>query len=246
MNQLALSYVFTSASVWIFSFLMPLLFLSIKASPLLITTAYAVAFSPYLIVTPFAGALCDRFNKKYMMLFGELLAALSITIIALMPASDTTIPLILPLVFIAASAGVIHHPTFQSIIPSVVPLDFREKFNAKINGIDNVINIFAPLGAGSLLIFMTHQQVLGLCIALNGISFLIIAYLNYQRHPDQHAQATKGIFLSMWDGLQYVIRQPVIKSACIMFIITNFGISLFVATIPYVFIHDLGANELDE
>jgi len=28
-----------------------------------------------------------------------------------------------------------------------------------------------------------------------------------------------------------------------MFIITNFGTSLFVSTIPYVFIHDLGANE---
>lgn len=74
---------------------MPLLFLSAKASPLLITIVYAVAFSPYLIVTPFAGALCDRFNKKYMMLFGELLAALSIAIITLMSISDTNIPLIL-------------------------------------------------------------------------------------------------------------------------------------------------------
>jgi len=47
----------------------------------------------------------------------------------------------------------------------------------------------------------------------------------------------------MTQPFKVLSHQPVIKSACIMFIITNFGTSLFVLTIPYVFIHDLGANE---
>ncbi|QQS16848.1 MAG: MFS transporter [Neisseriales bacterium] len=205
MSRLILSYIFTSSSLWIFSFLMPLLFLSAKAPPLLITTAYAVAFSSYLIVTPFAGGLCDRFNKKMMLLLGELLASLSIAIIAIMPINSTTTPLILLLTFIAASAGVMHHPTFQSIIPSVVHPDFREKFNAKINGIDNVVNILAPLGAGSLLILMNHQQVLLSCIALNCISYLIITYLNYQHfsdkwHPDFPGGALWEKDTFVWSG----------------------------------------------
>ncbi len=194
-------------------------------------------------MTPFAGALCDRFNKKYMMLFGELLAALSIAIITLMSISDTNISLILLLTFIAASAGVMHHPTFQSIIPSIVGQDFRGKFNAKINGIDNIVNVFAPLGAGSLLMLMNHQQVLVLCIVLNCISFLIIAYLNYQYHPNHNSQESVGIFLSILNGFRYVIHHPILRSASIVFLIFNFGVHLFIANIPYIFIHDLGANE---
>lgn len=243
MNKLILSYIFTSASVWVFSFLMPLLFLSAKASPLLITVAYAVSLSPYLIVTPIAGALCDRFNKKYMMLFGELLAALSIATIVMMPMNDATIPFILLLTFIAASAGVMHHPTFQSIIPSVIHQDSREKFNATINGVDNIVNIFSPLGAGSLLMLLNHQQVLVLCIALNCVSFLIIACLNYQHRSDHRTQEKKNIVLSILDGFRYVARQPVLRSACIMFFAANFGITLFVANVPYIFIHNLGASE---
>lgn len=240
MHLLFLSYFFTSTASWLFSFLMPIAILKVTNSALYVTYVYAALFMPYIIITPFSGVLSDTFNKKKIILSGEIISIISVSVMLLIGINEESLHIILFLIFITASSGALHHPAFQSLIPAVIPDDKIENFNASINGSDNAISIVAPILAGLAIAYTSIEGSFFFCLALYGISFILISHLPYT-HANLHI-SNSNTLLMIADGFKYIFQNKILRDSCLLFICVNFGIRIVISNMFYIFKENFGID----
>ncbi|KAB8142040.1 MFS transporter [Chloroflexia bacterium SDU3-3] len=146
---------------------------------------------PTLLVSPLAGWLCDRFDRKRLMIASELLSGLMV--VGLIFAQHTT--LIYALLVCQAICGAVMGPARRSSIPQIVAPEQLPKANALLEQIASLIKIAAPLLAGGLLAVLSPHQALILDVISFAISAIILAWLPKlppAAAPSQHAAAPKS------------------------------------------------------
>ncbi|HEX2202784.1 MAG TPA: MFS transporter [Longimicrobium sp.] len=106
---------------------------------------------PGILMLPFAGAVVDRFDRRKVMLFADVVAALCTLTLALLFARGTLeVWHIWITSAISSAASSFQHPAYSSIIPLLVP---RERLG-KVNGLVQTgqsLAIFSPVIAGALI-----------------------------------------------------------------------------------------------
>lgn len=147
---------------------------------------------PTLLVSPLAGWLCDRFDRKRLMIASELLSGLMV--VGLIFAQHTT--LIYALLVCQAICGAVMGPARRSSIPQIVTPELLPKANALLEQIASLIKIAAPLLAGGLLAVLSPHQALILDVISFAISAIILAWLPklppVSAVPSAHTAAPKG------------------------------------------------------
>lgn len=233
MYRLLCSYLSTTLCSWTIAFLMPLILLEITNSPIYVSAAYAVGMLPYVVVTPIAGVLGDSVNKKRMIQIGELVSAIFVLILTLIPFTTANAWPLLIFHFILSSTIALHHPAFQAMIPNVVSKEKISHFNAYVGTIDNLIGISAPALVGLFLLVSTKKALLyGTAIGYL-LSFGIISWLPYDFSSNTTPLSLKAIPQAITEGFQYIRKTPFIKYAMLMFVGTNFGLQFFFGSFMY-------------
>lgn len=88
------------------------------------------AFLPMTFLSPFAGVLADRLNRKYICIGADLFIGLSAAIFAvLLWQFDLPVWTALTVLFIRSIGNTFHQPSIQAIIPQLVPSDDLVKAN---------------------------------------------------------------------------------------------------------------------
>src|SRR5713226_3313485 len=73
----------SSVGDWIFRLAVPLFVFEATRSPVSMAVAYALTFLPFLVVMPFGGLIADRFDRRRVLIVGDLLSAVVISVLAL-------------------------------------------------------------------------------------------------------------------------------------------------------------------
>ncbi len=215
------------------AFLIPLILLEITNSPIYVSAAYAVGMLPYVVVTPIAGVLGDSVNKKRMIQIGELVSVFFVFVLTLIPFKATNASLLLAFHFILSSTIAMHHPAFQSIIPSIVSKGKISHFNAYVGTIDNLISISAPAIVGVLLTISTKKTVLYIIAVGYLLSFGVISWLPYRPASRPDPLSLKAVPKAVKEGFLYIWATPFIKYAILMFVGITFGLQFFYANFMY-------------
>lgn len=233
MHLLLFSYLNTALCSWMIAFLMPLVLLEITNSPIYVSAAYAVGMLPYVVVTPIAGILGDSVNKKRMIQVGELVSAIFVIVLTLMPFKAVNAGLLLVFHFILSSTIALHHPAFQAIIPNVVSKEKIGRFNAYVGTLDNLISISAPALVGIALAIGTKKAVLYSTAAGYLLSFVVISRIPYRPGSRTTPLRLKAIPQAITEGFQYIWSAPFIKYAMFMFVGSNFALQFFYGSFMY-------------
>tara|TARA_Y100000758_G_scaffold300494_1_gene264724 strand:+ start:510 stop:1808 length:1299 start_codon:yes stop_codon:yes gene_type:complete len=174
---------------------------------------------PLLLFTLLGGVVADRYDRRYLLMGSQILQmCCALTLTALVWTDAVTIPSILVLSFTAGTAQAFGGPSFQSLIPSLVPRKTLPNAIA-LNSIQfNLAQSVGPLIGGLVL------ATLGLvgCFGLNGLSFLVVvAALAYVSIPAPNQANRKPVLEELKGGLLYVGRGGALLSLTVLAVATT-------------------------
>jgi DHA3 family macrolide efflux protein-like MFS transporter len=176
----------------------------------ILATASAVAIIPEIIVSPFAGAIIDRSNRKRVMILADAIIAIATIILAVVfYFGAVQIWQIYLLMFVRAVGGAFHYPAEQASISLMVP----EKHLSRIAGLNQAlygsINIIAPPAGALLLELLDVQGTLAVDVVTAIIAISILLFIHIPQpaaREDKESISVSSLFTDLKGGLQYIFN----------------------------------------
>jgi len=193
-------------------------------------TMIAVSASlPGVLLSPLAGALVDRWDRRTALIVGDLGSAiLPLCAAFLLWTDQLAIWHIYILVAISASFAALQFPAFSAAVTLLVSKEQIGRANGMVQTAGAVAQIAAPVLAGVLIVLIQIEGV----ILFDFLTFLFsIGTLLLVRIPRPMASAEGAVGKgSLWaealHGYQYVATRPGLFGLLIFFAITNFMLRL--------------------
>ena len=144
-----------------------------NSSPLALGLVFAAMMLPTVLVGPLAGALVDRWDRKWVMVGSDLIRA---GIVCLIPvASGLNVGLVVGLVFILAAVSSFFRPARSAALPQVVPDEDLLTANSSMWIADTVSDL-AGYSLGGLFVAFLGSS-LALAFWIDGASYLVSGVL---------------------------------------------------------------------
>ncbi|HEX5585755.1 MAG TPA: MFS transporter [Acidimicrobiia bacterium] len=173
--------------------------------PFAVALSLVAQFGPSLLLSPYAGSVADRFDRRRVVMLGNVLMVVPPMVIGvLVTLGIQTIVSILALAALGGVAQAMTQPAMIAIVPRIVPEDEITQAIASSSVLQNLTRIFGPtLGAVAI-------STLGLDWAfyLNGVSFLAVVAAWAFVHPPSEVKASgsESYATQIREGIGYARR----------------------------------------
>jgi predicted MFS family arabinose efflux permease len=159
----------------------------------LISLAFVV---PKLLVSPFAGVMVDRWNRRTVMILSDAVHALLMGSVLLILQFGTLQSWHLYLITaLAAVASSFQWPAYQALIPQLVPQAKLGSANGLIDLAFGIAQLAAPLGGGLLLVWIDLRGI----VLIDLITFFVALFaLLLVRVPDLVGAAATTAAITNW------------------------------------------------
>lgn len=196
-------------------------------------TQFAIAclfsFLPLILVSPFAGALIDRWDRRKCMIISDCGASFSILIIAiLLFAGHLQIWHIYIATAISSVFRAFQSPAYSAAIGMLVPKEYLARANSMAQLGDALTMLLPPVLGGVLLVTINLSGI----FLIDFITFFFaIGTLLWVRFPttktNNRDEVTKGsLFSEIIYGWKYITKRPGLLSLLIFLAASNFVIGI--------------------
>ncbi len=194
----------------------------------------AGAFLPIGVLSPIGGALADRLPRRPVLALGNLAAAGTAILLAILVAAGHDSPgALVALVTVQGSASALIGPFQQAILPDLVP---RSEFLAatSLNSAQfNLGRIAGPALAGATVAAFGYP----VAFVANAVSFLaVVAALAFVRLGPPGGQPS-GLLAALRSGFTAARREPSCRAAIGTIAVVAFLASPFIALVPVMAHH---------
>jgi MFS family permease len=194
--------------------------------------------TPFLIMSPFAGVMVDRYNRKLMMMISDFTAFLATAGVLTLMAFGC---LEFWHLYIAAALNGIGNtfqwPAYSAAITTMIPKEQLGRVNGMMSLMEAGPGVLAPLMAGALLpvIGLTGLLTLDVVTFFFAIGALLIVHIPQPRQTEEGKKAQGGILKEAAFGFRYIFARPSLLGLQLIFFMGNLfhGISM-VAFAPMV------------
>jgi DHA3 family macrolide efflux protein-like MFS transporter len=195
-------------------------------SGLILTIATISGFLPQIVISLFAGVWADRYPRKFLIIFADVLTAASTLVLALFFLLGYRELWLIFLVSGIRSIGAgIQAPAVNAILPQIVPTDRLLRVNG-INGtLQPFIMIAAPLVSGALLSFSSLEAIFFVDIVTAAIAVSLLLALRVPAHQKAAATGSTGYLDDLKAGLSYIRHNRTIRTLFIFFAFVFFLVS---------------------
>ncbi|MHA2370028.1 MAG: MFS transporter [Candidatus Hodarchaeales archaeon] len=200
-------------------------------SAFLLALAAFMGFAPQIIITPFAGVLADRWNRKHIIGTVDFLQAVVTTVlIYLFWTGEVAIWHVLIILMLRSVFQAFHFPAVQAIVPLLVP---RDKLS-RVNGMDyfsrGAIGVAGPLLAAVLLAIWKIHVILW----IDAITFIIaVLPLLVIKIPSVTKERKKSSFKKDFsEGVGFIKQRSGLLSLLSIFTAANFFIIPLYVLLP--------------
>ncbi len=197
---------------------------------------------PAIVLTPLAGVLADRWDRRRMVICTQVLAMLQALVLAgLTLAGVIEIWHIIVLSLWQGAVNAVDVPTRQSFVVEMV--DRPEDLNNAIALNSSIVNGGRMIGP-ALGGIMTALFGAGYCFLLNGVSFLavIVSLLAMHIKPRTITIGRKRIFSQMAEGFRYAMGFPPIRGLLLIRALVSLVGIPYAALLPVFAGHLLGGG----
>jgi MFS transporter, DHA3 family, macrolide efflux protein len=185
--------------------------------------------TPLLIISPLAGAIVDRSNRKLMMMVSDLASGLVTIVLFFLYATGNL--QIWHLYIGSAVSGTFQTfqwPAYSAAITVIVPKKHYARAHALNELAGNSSGIFAPLLAGALLAIIGLQGIFIIDIITFSFAILTLLLVHIPQ-PETTSEGVEGKG-SLWKesvyGFQYIFKRPSLLGLQMIFLFSNFFFSL--------------------
>jgi len=187
----------------------------------LVSTSFLV---PFLLISPIAGAMVDRYNRKIMMMISDLGAVLATAAILILNASDQL--QIWHLYITAITYGLsatFQWPAYMAAITVMVPKEQYDRANGMMMLVDSGPAVFSPMLAGALLPLIGLNGILILDVITFFVAVIALLIVHIpQPELTEEGQAGKGSLLSEAAyGFKYIFARRSLLSLLVVILCLN-------------------------
>ena len=201
-------------------------------------------YAPYVLVSIFAGALADKFDKKKTMLICDLLAAVSTVMVFVL--YKTELLCVWHLYLINAISGLMNtfqQPASEVAYTIITPKDCYQKTGVLQALSRSIITIGHPMIAAALYGLAGLDAAIALDMGTFLIAFLALALFIKLTKVSSEGTEGKGTLRLAKEGLSYLKSKPMILYVILFMSGVNLISSAFEATLPgYIIPNPQGGN----
>jgi MFS family permease len=192
----------------------------------IISTAFII---PFLLLSPIAGVMVDRHNRKLMMMVSDLTAVTATFGILLIHAfGELQLWHLIVASVINGLGNTFQWPAYSAAISTMVPKENYSRANGMMSLVESAPGILAPILAGLLLPIIRLTGIL----TFDVVTFFLAIFALTIVHIPQPVQTEEGkasegsILKEALYGFKYIFARRGLLGLLIFFIILNFIIGL--------------------
>jgi MFS family permease len=206
---------------WLTNVALTLLVLHLTGSGVAIGALTAAQFGPILLLSPWAGTIADRHDKRTLLFVTqsvEMAQSAALAVIAFMPNPP------LGAIYVVAMTGGIalafDNPLRRSFVTEMVPGEDRPNAVALYSAIVNASRVFGPALAGVLVVTVGY----GWCFTADAASYVFVLTALWMMRPAELLRVHRSTEKSesgVRAALRYIAQTPSLRIAFIMLIVVG-------------------------
>lgn len=201
-------------------------------------------YAPYVLMSIFAGAISDKFDKKRIMLICDLLAALST--VAVFVLYKTDLLSIWHLYLVNAISGLmntVQQPASEVAYTMIIPKEYYQKTGGLQSLSRSLITIGNPVIASAVYGFAGLDAAIAVDLCTFVIAFVSLAFFVKIPKISSEEEKYESVLSLAKEGLKYLKENPMILYVILFMAGVNFVASAFDAVLPaYVLPNPRGGN----
>lgn len=214
-------------------------------------TALALAmffgFGPQVLLSPLAGAIVDRYNRKLVMIASDLAAGLStIALLILLNLDRLEIWHLYIANAFAGAFGAFQFPAYGAAVSVMIPKGQYGRANGMISLAGSASGIFAPMIAGATigLIGVGGIMAFDILTFIFAITMVLLVHIP-QPALSKEGQAARGsLWQEMLFGFRYIFARPSLLGLQLIFFCLNLIFVLGITVTVPMILARTGNNEL--
>jgi len=181
--------------------------------------------TPFLLISPIAGVMVDRHNRKMMMMIvSDLMAGIATIVILILQSLGILEFWHLYLTSVIYGLGMAFQwPAYSAAISTMVPKEQYARANGMMSLVEAGPQVVAPLLAGMLLpiIGLTGILVIDVVTFLLAIGALLILHVPQPPRTQEGAQGQGSIWKEAAYGFKYIFARPSLLGLQLTFFVGN-------------------------
>jgi MFS family permease len=189
--------------------------------------------TPFLLISPLAGAMVDRYDRKLMMMVSDLGAGLAtVSLLILQAAGVLQVWHLYVAALVTGTFNAFQWPAYSASISLMVPKEQYGRANGMVSLMEMGPGVLAPLLAGALLGLIHLTGIMLIDVVTFILAILVLAAVHVP-NPARTAEGKAGqgsIWRESIYGFGYILRRPSLLGLQIVFLLGNlfFGIAMTV------------------
>ena len=201
------------------------------------------SYAPYVILSIFAGALSDKWNKKKTMLVCDAVAAATtVVVLLLLKTRQLEIWHIYVINFINGLMNTVQSPASDVAITRVLPAKYYQKVGGLRYFSNSVTSILTPIIATAILGLLGMEFV----IAFDLLTFMVacLSLLLFIRIPEEKVEKAKeSVISAAKSGIRYLRKNRGIFDLILFLSAINLTASMYSAAFPAMVLSRNGGSQ---
>ncbi len=197
--------------------------------------------TPFLIISPLAGVMVDRHNRKMMMMVSDLAAGIATLAILVLQYFGILEFWHLYATSIVYGLGMAFQwPAYSAAISTMVPKEQYGRANGMMSLVEAGPGVVAPILAGALLPVIGLTGILFFDVAtfLLAIGALMFVHIPQPQKTEEGQQAQGGILSQAAYGFKYIFARPSLLGLQLIFFMGNLFMGIgFTVFAPMILAH---------
>jgi MFS transporter, DHA3 family, macrolide efflux protein len=207
-------------------------------SPMAMSLMTVFYITPFLLLSPFAGVMVDRYNRKLMMMVSDLTAVLATTVIFILAATHHLEFWHLYITAIFYGIGnTFQWPAYSAVISTLVPKEQLARVDGFMTLMEAGPGVAAPILAGALLPVIGLSSILAIDVAtfFLAIGALMIVHIPQPRKTEEGQQKSGNLWKEAAYGFTYIFSRPGLLGLQLIYFVGNlFSGITFAITAPMI------------
>ena len=191
------------------------------------------SYAPYVLMSIFAGALSDRWDKKKVMLVCDTFAACTTIIVLVLLKTDLLRPM--HIYFLNAINGLmntVQQPAGDVAMTIITPKKYYQKTSGMRSFSNSLITILNPVLSTALFAFAGMELILYIDLMTFTVAFLTLLFLVRFSFAAEGTGKKEPLLMTVKDGLKYLWNHELILVLILFLASVNFVASAFDAVLP--------------
>lgn len=203
------------------------------------------SYAPYVVMSIFAGALSDKWNKKIAMLVSDTCAALcTVVVLILLQTGNLEIWHLYCLNALNGLMNTIQQPASEVAISLLTPKKHYQKASAMRSLSNSLVSILTPVIATTILALVGIQAVIIFDLVTFAVAFIsLLCFVKIPKLEDENSEK-ETVLQSAKAGLKYLLNNRGILDLILFLAAINLTASVYNAAFPAMLLSREGGGEV--